>query len=182
MDAKELLEAAMREAYASAPHDVVVLHTLEINHHTFLEPIRAVRWPIAGEAPEEFILRLEDDAPFDPGKAVKFLGLPFKIVTPDKDTDSIGQFKLSIDNVEDRIDEYLANAALGGGKISAIYREYIKGEELEGPASVWQGMTFTSPRMEGQTITMDGVVLDWLTRGWSKLYTPGDYPALVTSR
>ena len=182
MESSKLLEAALAEAYASAPSSVIILHSLEINHYTFTEPLRAVRWPVSGPVPDEFFLKLEDDAPYNPGAVVRFLGIPFDIVQPDKDTDSIGQFKVSFDSVEDRIDEYLTNAALGGGKISAIYREYIKGEELEGPAAVWQGMTFTNPRMEGQTITMDGVVLDWLTRGWSGLYLAGDYPALVTNR
>ena len=182
MSTHDLLEAAMREAYASAPENVIILHSLEVHHHTFTEPIRVIRWPITGNEPTEFKVRLEDDAPFDPGRVVTFLGVPFSIMLPDQDSESIGQFKISLENIEDRIDEYLKNAALGGGKITAIYREYIKGEELEGPSAIWQGMTFANPRMEGQTITMDGVVLDWLTRGWSSLYLASDYPALVAHR
>lgn len=41
-----LLEKAIAEAYASAPQDVIPLHALEVNHFTFTEPVRVIRWPV----------------------------------------------------------------------------------------------------------------------------------------
>ena len=37
------LSAALQEAYAAAPSDVVILHTLDIRHPAFDRPIRVVR-------------------------------------------------------------------------------------------------------------------------------------------
>lgn len=179
MESFELLQQAIAEAYASAPQTEVILHTLEINHRSFEQPIRVVRWPVTSEQPERFQMLLEDDALYNPGQVVEFIGFPFEVTLPEKDTESPGQFTIRVDNVGDRLDEYLENAALGGGTITAVYREYIQGRELEGPGGVWPGITLISPRMEGQTIVMDGCVLDWMHRPYGRLYLPGKYPALV---
>jgi hypothetical protein len=178
----ELLEKAIAEAYASAPQDVIALHSLEVNHPTFTKPVRVIRWPVAGPEPERFSCLLEEDAPYNPGQIVEFIGAPFEIVLPEKSLESPGQFSIRVDNIGDLLDEYLENAALQGGTITAIYREFLKDQELDGPASVWPGISLRSPRMEGQTLVMDGAVLDWLFRAWSTLYKPGDYPGLVAGR
>lgn len=178
-----LLEAAIAEAYASAPQDTIVLHTLELNHKSFTQPARVVRWPVTDNEPAVFHCLLEDDAAYDPGRVVDFIGLPFEIVTPEKSTENPGQFQIKIDNVGDMLDEQLEAAALEGGQITAIYREFIKGsEETDGPRAVWGGIQIASPRMEGQTITVSGAVLDWMHRPYGYLYTPERYPALVRSR
>jgi hypothetical protein len=75
------------------------------------------------------------------------------------------------------------NAALGGGKITAVYREYIKGDEqLDGPASVWPAMVLSSPRLEGMTFVMSGTIMDWMFRAFGRLMLPGDYPGIVVGR
>ena len=182
MSGYDILEQAIAEAYASAPKDVIVLHTLEINHKSFPEPVRAVRWPVTDNEPEVFRCRLEDTAPYHPRQLVDFVGVPFEIVTPAKSTEEPGQFQIRIDNIGDTLDEDLEAAALSGGMITAIYREYIKGSEADGPSAVWEGIQINSPRMEGQTIVVSGAVLDWMQRPFGYLYTPESYPALVRSR
>jgi hypothetical protein len=182
MTKNELLKLAIEEAYASAPQDTIPLHSLEINHKTFTEPIRIVRWPAVGEELEKFNCLIEDDAEYNPGQVVEFLGVPFELVLPEKDTENPGQFRVSVDNVGDLLDEYMENAALGGGKITAVYREYIKGQELDGPASVWPHMTLSSPHLEGMTFVMNGAVLDWMFRAFGRLMLPGDYPGIVIGR
>ena len=177
-----LLEQAIAEAYASAPQDVIPLHTLEVNHFTFTEPVRICRWPVDGPEPERFRCLLEDYAPFNPGQPVEFIGAPFELVLPEKSTESPGRFTIRVDNVGDILDEYLENAALSGGKITAIYREYLKGQEMDGPASVWPEITLASPRMEGQTLIMDGAILDWVFRAFGTLYLPSDYPGIIAGR
>jgi hypothetical protein len=178
----ELLQQAIAEAYASAPQDEIVLHTLEINHKSFTQPIRVVRYPVSGPEPERFNCLLEADAPYNPGQVVEFIGLPFELTLPEKDTESPGQFTIRVDNVGDALDEYLENAALGGSKITAIYREYIKGREADGPAQIWQSITLHSPRQEGQSIIMDGAVIDWMFKKFGRLYKVRDYPALALGR
>ncbi len=179
----ELMRLALEEAYASAPTDEIVLHALEVNHRTFDEPIRVIRWPVLGEEPETFECLHEEDAPHSPGQIVNYMGAPFELLLPEKNSESLGSFAVRIDNIGDFADGYITNAALGGGKITATYREYIKGQEKDGPGAVWPGITLTKPRKEGggMTLIFEGAVLDWIFKAFGKLILPQDYPALSPS-
>ncbi|MGN2393239.1 DUF1833 family protein, partial [Pelomicrobium sp. G1] len=56
------LTAAIREAYASAPANEIVYHTLELRHPSFTQPLRVVRdW-------DTLTARLEESAPVDAGR------------------------------------------------------------------------------------------------------------------
>jgi hypothetical protein len=108
------LKKAIEEAYASAPQDVIALHSLEINHKTFTDPIRIIRWPVVGPASERFKCLIEPDALYSPNQVVEFIGAPYETLLPEKDTENPGQFKLSVEGVGDLFDEYMHNAALEG--------------------------------------------------------------------
>lgn len=180
--ANATLQAALEEAWASAPDDVIVLETLEIMHDTLTTPIRLVRWPVVDSQPVIFKLRLEATAPIDGGEVVEFIGAPFEITLPDQEMGTIGSFTISIDGVDDLLDEYMRNAALSGGVISAVFREYIKEMADEGPGTVWSGIELSSPRVEGMTFVVEGAVLNWMQRAYGSLYTAMQYPGLVAGR
>jgi len=173
-----LLKRALEEAYASAPQDKIPLDTLEINHHTFTTPLRVVRWPLLGPEPVEFQLKLESDAPKNPGAVVKYLGFPFMLTLPDSSSDAEGTFEIRI-SVNEEIDKSLRYAALNLGVITAIYRQYIKGLELEGPAEYWRGIEIQAPRREGGDIVASGAILGWMVKPFGNLYTPIKYPGLI---
>ena len=175
-----LLEKAIAEAYAAAPVDVQVLHTLELMHKSFTQPARVARWPLEPNV-KRFSLRLEEDADYDPGAVVEFIGLPFEISLPEKTENSPGEFSLRIAGVGDFFDADLEAAALSGGAITAVYREYVLGREDEGPAQVWPGIHINSPSLDAGSgaLQATGTVLDWVNRKFGRLYTPGRYPALV---
>lgn len=180
------IEEAWAEAIASAPHDTIILHTLEINHKAFTTPLRVCRWPVTGNEPERFACLLEADAPFNPNEIVEYIGLPFQLVLPDLNAEEVGGISIRMENVGGELDDtgrslddYLESAALDGGKITAVYREFIKGREKEGPASVWWDIKIVNPHLEGQALVADGSVLDWTNRVVSKHYTLEDYPALA---
>ena len=177
----DTLQEAVREAYASATSDIVVLHALEIWHKTFQEPARVIRWPVEGPELTEFRCKLESDAPRNAGQTVTFLGVPYEIKLPEKSQDTPGEFEVSIAGAGDFIEPLLEGAALGGGEITAIYRSFIKGEEDQGPTEVWPDIYLHSPSVDGSTgvVTMKGSVLDWLNRKFGRLITPSAYPALV---
>ena len=79
------LEQAIREAYASAPADTVILHTLELRHPAFADDdgrptaIRVVRDHV------DLTARLEAGAPLDAGEAVRFVALAFELELPPVD-------------------------------------------------------------------------------------------------
>ena len=177
----ETLQEAVREAYASATSDIVVLHALEIWHRTFQVPARVVRWPVEGPDLTEFRCKLEDDAPRNAGETVTFLGVPYEIKLPEKSQDTPGEFEISISGAAEHIEPLLEGAALGGGEITCIYRSFIKGEENQGPTEIWPDIYLHSPSVDASTgtVTMKGSVLDWLNRKFGRLITPRAYPALV---
>ena len=174
----KIWDEAIAEALAMAPTNQIILYTLEINHPSFTEPVRVCNWPVAGSEPEKFMCLLEEDAPYNPGEVVEFLGLPFEYLLPEKDMENPGYFSIKVDNVGDRLDQHLWDAALGGGTITAIYRSFVKGDEREGPNETWPYITIKNPRLEGQTLIFDGAIMEWMHKPYGKLYYPSDYPAL----
>lgn len=177
---QELLYKAVMESYASAVQETILLYALEFNHRAFSEPARVIRWSAATPTPEKFRCKLEDDAPYNPGQVVEFIGLPFEVRFPDKSENNAGEFQFKVSGVGFELDADLEAAALDGGKITAILRVYVKGEELEGPAEVWPGITIRNPSIDATTgdVTASGSLFDWLDRTFGYNYTPGKYPAL----
>ena len=75
----EALSQALKEAYASAPSEVVILHTLELRHPSFLDEdgqhvaVKVVR------DNQDLTARLEETAPLNPGEMVTFIAMGFDL-------------------------------------------------------------------------------------------------------
>ena len=195
IEADDELAQAIKEAYASAPTDVVVLETLEIWHSTFAankggpgHPVRVVRYPVVGQSPAEFRLPIEETAEHDPGEVVTFYGIPFEISVPEKSQDTPGQFTIALGGAGTLLEPYLEKAAVSGGVISATVRTYVKGAgthsgepiDGDGPRDVWGGIQLASPYVDNKgNIQVKGSLLNWLNRKFGRLYTPNRYPALA---
>lgn len=182
LSTQALMNEALFECYASAVQETIVLYTLEINHPAFTQPARVCRWSAATPEPEKFYCRLENTAPYNAGQIVEFIGLPFDVKFPDKTSDNAGEFQFQINGVGFEIDANLEDAALSGGKITAILRTYIKGQEMDGPEEVYSGIDIKSPSIDAATgdVTANGSMFDWINRTFGYNYTPGKYPALVS--
>ena len=80
------LSEAIKEAYASAPSEQIILHTLELRHPAFVndagEPvaIRVVR------DTSDLWARLESQAPLQAGEHVQFVAMGFELDLPPVDT------------------------------------------------------------------------------------------------
>lgn len=121
------LSAAIQEAYASAPVDQVIYHTLELWHPAFSAPIRVVRDFNAIDA------RIEAGAARDAGAVVTFVAFAFDIVPPDQTTSGVPQCVIEIDNVSREILAQIDLAVVSAEQIKAIYRAYLSDALLEGP-------------------------------------------------
>jgi hypothetical protein len=121
------LSAALREAYASAPDDAVVLHTIELWHPAFSLPIRVVRDWAALDA------RLEADAPRDAGALVTFTGYPFEVLPPDQQFEALPEVRIEIDNVSRDILAEIDRAVLDDRPVELIYRQYLAATATDGP-------------------------------------------------
>ncbi len=127
---------ALEEAYASAPAGVESWDTLEINHPAFESPVRVVL--DYGEKIGEIddgdgytqdvygrMLKLEGDAPFDPGETVAFLATAFEVRRPDQSPEHAPEMSIMIDNVPGDLMAALGPAATSGQSVDVIYREYL---------------------------------------------------------
>ncbi len=113
------LSAAIKEAYASAPSDVVVLHTLELRHPTFDEPIRVVN------DHQDLVATLEATAPENPAEAVTFVRFAFRFTLPDVMSSGMPEIEIEIDNLAPEIIGYMDAAAQTEELIEVTYRPFL---------------------------------------------------------
>lgn len=113
------LTQAIKEAYASAPANVVIYHTLEFRHSAFTTPIRVVR-DFAN-----LTATLESTAPLDPSTAVLFVGFAFNFTKPEVSSAGVPQITIEIDNVDRSIVANIEAAMATTELVQCTYREYL---------------------------------------------------------
>ncbi len=116
------LSAALQEAYASAPVDDIVYHTLEIRHPDFVAPIRVVR-DFA-----DLTATLEASAPEDASTEVTFSRFAFDFVRPEMSAAGVPQMTIEIDNVDRSIVANIEAAMGSTDRITVIYREFVSSD------------------------------------------------------
>lgn len=148
------MSEALKEAYATAPADVITLHTLEFRHPDFAAPIRVVRnfpdqatWLAQDEDGVAAVLaamdaddreyvglvaQLEADAPVGAGVLVPFVAIGFNFELPDIDTVPAPELRLIMDNVGRQLTEQLDAAAISQADTTVTYRPYLS-NDLSGP-------------------------------------------------
>lgn len=126
------LSQAIKEAYASAPSDVVILHTLELRHPSFLDEFSN---PIAVRVVRDnndLTARLEATAPLNTGEMVTFTAMGFDLELPPVDTAPVPEISITLDNVSRELVKHLDAAVETQDKIEITYRPYLS-DDLEGP-------------------------------------------------
>ena len=202
------LEQAIREAYASAPSDTVILHTLELRHPAFVDDdgdptaIRVVRnfadaerWRDLGGVEARAVLdalptdardrvglvaRLEADAPRDAGRMVPFIALAFELELPPVDTAPVPEIAVTLDNVGREIVRHLDAAATSLERIEVTYRPYLS-TDIEGP-QMDPPITLTLTEVEVDVFRATGRarMLDIGNRAFpADLYTATRFPGLI---
>lgn len=114
------LSQALAEAYAAAPCDVIIYHTLEINHAAFTQPIYVVR------DNADLVATLET------AETVTFVRFAFDLMKPEVSVTGIPQCTVEFDNVSREILANVQLAMADTSPISITYREYIS-TDLSGP-------------------------------------------------
>jgi len=127
------LSEALKEAYASAPSDKTILHTLEFRHDSFVDESNnptAVRVVLDHE---DLTATLEASAPMNPSEAVLFQRAHFDFALPEQsDNAALPEIIISVDNATRLLMPYLDQAIEGGGAIEVTYRAFLS-DDLTGP-------------------------------------------------
>lgn len=182
MDADDLLNSAIAEAYASAASNAgPILYTLEFLHPAFEIPARVARWPVLGNEPERFKLRLEDDAPADAGQWVEFIACPFEVTPPAQEESAPGEFKIKIEHVGHLLAEHLEAAVRQRDPIRMVFREFLKNRPAD-PQLIYADYTIVRATVTENAVEATAPLCDWLTRLYGRVYTPDEWPGVRGGR
>jgi hypothetical protein len=168
------LSDAIKEAYASAPSDVIDYHTLEFRHASFATPIRVVRDTV------NLVATLEADAPENPGEAVTFIGYAFEFDMPELTPDAAPEITITIDNVSLDIEDALNAAIQTTDVVEVTYRPYLS-SDLSAP-SMDPPLTMTVKTISATQfqITARASIGDYANRKFPfEEYTRTRFPGLV---
>lgn len=174
------LSEALKEAYASAPSDVTILHTLELRHPTFFDDdgnrtaIRVVRDNIS------HFCTLEDTAPLDAGKTVEFIAMAFDLQLPPVETVPVPEITLTLDNVSTEIIQYLDNAIETQDMIEMTYRPYLSDDKSCPQMNPPITLVITDIQVDVLKITATARMMDIGNKSFpAENYTVSKYPGLT---
>lgn len=180
------LSNAIKEAYASCPDDVVIIHTLEFRHPGFTneygqpDSIRVVKDYRDWEA------KLEADAPLNPGTFQLFVGFSFDMSLPGVENLASPSVQVSIDNVSQDIVLQIEQASSLPDLIEMTYRPYLSTDvdsqgRLNAPhMDPVLTLVITNITVDNFTITATASFGDFANKRFpSEEYTPARFPGLV---
>ena len=116
------LTQAIKEAYAAAPANIIIYHTLELWHPAFSAPIRVVRDYV------DLTATLESTAPRNPSASVTFVAFNFDFTKPEISATGLPEVTLTMDNVDRAIVANIEAALTTTDLVTIIYREFISSD------------------------------------------------------
>lgn len=172
---------ALAEAYAIAPADEVVIHTLEIRHPTFVDDDGNPDsiWLTTNEA--EIPAPIEDAAPVKGGQTIIFRAFAFSFALGRIEPGSGAELAIRVDNVDRRIIENLDRAVVEPTKIIMCYRPFLS-SDLEGGPQMMPPPAFVLSDCSVDSFTATGrarVAIDLAGAFPRHLYTATEYPGLI---
>lgn len=168
------LSQAIAEAYASAPSDEVILHTLEIRHPSFTQPIRVVR------DNQDLLAGLEATAPVDAGQWVTFVAFAFDFVPPPSGTQTLPEVTIAVDNVSQEIGRALEGAIDSAVPIQITYRPYLSSNPALPEMNPPLHLTVLSGQLNALRATLRAGFVDFVNRKFpSEMYTAARFPGLI---
>jgi len=174
------LSQAIREAYASAPAGVIILHTLEFRHPNFVDDFgqaTAIR-VVLDHA--NLDARLELDAPQNPGEYVTFIAFAFELSLPNIEASSTPEISISLDNVTREIEDSLALAALSPYPVEVTYRPYLNTDLSAPQMNPPLTLTLTSAEADDFRVTARASYGNTANRPYpAQLYNTTRFPGLM---
>lgn len=107
------LDAVLKEAYATAPSDVVYLDTLEISH------------PAVGSSIFLVKDRVDHTLTLETTEEVLFKGCSFKVILPSSGQNGVQEISVAIDNVDRAIGDFIETAKESLVPVSLSFRPYL---------------------------------------------------------
>lgn len=121
----DIWTAALEEAYASAPADDYIVHTLELIHPSFVDAddnSDSIRVALDERA---WNLKYESWAPLFSGQTKTFEPLSMEVTLPSQGEANFGSLTMALDNVPRTIWPKLQAASRVRANAMVIYREWV---------------------------------------------------------
>lgn len=169
---------AWEEAEATAPPDVVVYHTLELQHPAFLEggvqvPIRCVT-----AVADDMMFGIEAGATFNAGEMATFQAIPFSAERPEFAEGQTPQCAITIDGVAREITQHLEAAVQVKADLIAVYREF-RSDDLTEPCYGPVHFVMRKVTVSGTKVTGTARLADLANRKFPfKVYSINEFPGL----
>lgn len=162
----EALQAAIKEAYATARSDVVYLDTLEITNPG-IDPLYLVK----DRADHE--LRLET------GEWKTFVGTAFRFVLPAAGDNGLQELQIAVDNVDRRISDFVKQVLNSNAPVEVKYRPYLSTDKATPQMNPPLVLYLTDIVVNDAEMTGRATFADILNRKFlSELYTRRRFPTL----
>ena len=171
------IEDAVKEAYASV--DSILLHSIELNHSGFTNPIRVVN------NNEDVYATLESEAPYNANESVKFVACGFELTLPSIDKNKLPELVIKIDNIylpdeHKRISDYGVDALDTFDNVSLIYRMFNGKDEVLTPLELPYHLTLYGVSADLYTVQAKAKFFNAENEEFPKnIYSLKEFPTLM---
>jgi len=160
------LSQAIQEAYASAPVDEIIYHTLEITHP---DPAFPNLYVVHGF-----------DAITTGVPAVSWIPIPFELTLPEVSANGPPQLQIKLDNVSAVLTKAMDAAADSGEPVSIIYRAYLKSDLSKPQNNPPFVLSLLTVEATPYTVTATAALSDFGNRKWPRrIYRDNEFPGLA---
>lgn len=159
---------ALKEAYASAPPGVVVLHTLQLSHPSLEAELFLV------QDFTEHTCTLEDST------VQVFQPAPFRFTLPATGANGLQELSIAIDNVDQQVSDFLEAIEGDPEPVLVRYRTYLNTHKEEPQNGVPLALYMSDIRVNNVEVTGRCAFADIINRQFlSTLYTATRFPGLA---
>lgn len=176
------LTTAIKEAYASAPADQVILHTIALYHSDWKDedgnPVTLyfVRDQV------DHNLTIEAGAKRDAGKSKLFRAVAFDLTLPELKTTSVPSVTITVDNVGGELFPYIDAASASRDKVTVTYRPYLSTDTTEPQMNPPLELTLSEISVTTYQVKGKAMISDMGRRKFPQdAYELSTFPALANS-
>lgn len=177
------LSAALKEAYASAPSDIVIIHTLEMRHPAFIDVATGLPAPIRVVSDfTPITAKLEATAPINANQMVTFQPFAFEFTLPEVMDKGVPELSIRIDNVSREILKNIELAVPMLDKLEVTYRAFLSNSLTFGPHNDPPlHLTITSIEADAVSVSARASIADFVNKKFpNQEYDETRFPGLIT--
>lgn len=165
-DADDPLQAAIKEAYATARSDIFILDTLEIQHPD-VDNLYLVR------DRKNWMLTLENSTIHE------FVACGFRFQLPAAGENGLQELSLAVDNIDRIASDYIQSVVESNDPIQVIFRPYLNNDTTQPQMNPPLRLFLTEVVVDAFEVSGRATFADILNRKFlSELYTRRRFPAL----